>query len=205
MKGMLHASGVLCFSPSGLQRHPDAQEVLPQPGGQRAAGGGLGQVGQLLAHTNTCWSCCFIVVVHRPHVTSSVPPPTLTHVVVMASQVPVRGAGSGDGLRGVWGEDQPGDEKVAFSEAGFKRKSLIVVKRSHHIMRASRMMFIYIGSPSEPAASITSDVFCVLLLLQLDGGVVSLSMEEIKRVYPNVKSLVGNSVYVKASVLTKSG
>uniref|UniRef100_G3Q8J4 Complement component c3b, tandem duplicate 2 n=1 Tax=Gasterosteus aculeatus aculeatus TaxID=481459 RepID=G3Q8J4_GASAC len=39
----------------------------------------------------------------------------------------------------------------------------------------------------------------------LDGGVVSLSMEEIKRVYPNVKSLVGNSVYVKASVLTKSG
>lgn len=158
------------------------------------------------SHTpKICWSCCFIVVVHRPHVTSSVPPPTLTHVVVMASQVPVRGAGSGDGLRGVWGEDQPGDEKVAFSEAGFKRKSLIVVKRCHHIMRASRMMFIYIGSPSEPAASITSDVFCVLLLLQLDGGVVSLSMEEIKRVYPNVKSLVGNSVYVKASVLTKSG
>lgn len=30
-------------------------------------------------------------------------------------------------------------------------------------------------------------------------------MEEIKRVYPDVRSLVGNSVYVKASVLTKSG
>ncbi|KAM7010094.1 complement C3-like [Tautogolabrus adspersus] len=39
----------------------------------------------------------------------------------------------------------------------------------------------------------------------LDGGVVTLSMEEIKRAYPNIRSLVGNSVYVKASVLTKSG
>lgn len=42
-------------------------------------------------------------------------------------------------------------------------------------------------------------------LLQLDGGVVSLSMEEIKRAYPNVRTLVGNSIYVKASVLTTSG
>ncbi|XP_029283155.1 LOW QUALITY PROTEIN: venom factor-like [Cottoperca gobio] len=39
----------------------------------------------------------------------------------------------------------------------------------------------------------------------LDGGVVTLSMEEIKRAYPNIRSLVGHSVYVKASVLTKSG
>ncbi|XP_070684604.1 venom factor-like [Pempheris klunzingeri] len=39
----------------------------------------------------------------------------------------------------------------------------------------------------------------------LDGGVVSLSMDEIKTAYPNVTSLVGSSVYVKASVLTKSG
>ncbi|TNN27816.1 Complement C3 [Liparis tanakae] len=39
----------------------------------------------------------------------------------------------------------------------------------------------------------------------LDGGVVSLSMEEIKRTYPNVWSLVGKSLYVKASVLTQSG
>ncbi|XP_034756642.1 complement C3-like isoform X2 [Etheostoma cragini] len=39
----------------------------------------------------------------------------------------------------------------------------------------------------------------------LDGGVIRLSMEEIKRAYPDVRSLVGNSVYVKASVLTKSG
>lgn len=30
-------------------------------------------------------------------------------------------------------------------------------------------------------------------------------MDEIKRAYPNIRSLVGNSVYVKASVLTKSG
>ncbi|XP_028421447.1 complement C3 [Perca flavescens] len=39
----------------------------------------------------------------------------------------------------------------------------------------------------------------------LDGGVIRLSMEEIKRAYPDVRSLVGNSVYVKASVLTNSG
>uniref|UniRef100_UPI0037E9C17B venom factor-like n=1 Tax=Semicossyphus pulcher TaxID=241346 RepID=UPI0037E9C17B len=39
----------------------------------------------------------------------------------------------------------------------------------------------------------------------LDGGVVTLSMQEIKRAYPDIRSLVGNSVYVKASVLTKSG
>ncbi|TKS68660.1 Complement C3 [Collichthys lucidus] len=39
----------------------------------------------------------------------------------------------------------------------------------------------------------------------LEGGVVSLSMEELKTAYPNIRSLVGNSVYVKASVLTKSG
>ncbi|GLD63856.1 complement C3-like protein, partial [Lates japonicus] len=39
----------------------------------------------------------------------------------------------------------------------------------------------------------------------LDGGVIRLSMEEIKRAYPNTRSLVGNSVYVKASVLTKTG
>jgi len=43
------------------------------------------------------------------------------------------------------------------------------------------------------------------VLVQLDGGVVSLSMEEIKRTYPNVWSLVGKSLYVKASVLTQSG
>ncbi|XP_035515263.1 venom factor-like [Morone saxatilis] len=39
----------------------------------------------------------------------------------------------------------------------------------------------------------------------LDGGVVRLSMEELKRAYPDIRSLVGHSVYVKASVLTKSG
>lgn len=30
-------------------------------------------------------------------------------------------------------------------------------------------------------------------------------MEEIKSAYPNIRSLIGNSVYVKASVLTKTG
>ncbi|XP_023276467.1 complement C3-like [Seriola lalandi dorsalis] len=40
----------------------------------------------------------------------------------------------------------------------------------------------------------------------LDGGVVSLSMDEIRTAYPtDFRSLVGNSVYVKASVLTKTG
>ncbi|XP_058497234.1 complement C3-like [Solea solea] len=42
-------------------------------------------------------------------------------------------------------------------------------------------------------------------VLDLDGGVVTLSMNEIKAVYPDLRSLVGSSVYVKASVLTKSG
>lgn len=41
--------------------------------------------------------------------------------------------------------------------------------------------------------------------MQLDGGTVTLSMEEIKSAYPNIRSLIGNSVYVKASVLTKAG
>ncbi|KAL3066309.1 hypothetical protein OYC64_016296 [Pagothenia borchgrevinki] len=39
----------------------------------------------------------------------------------------------------------------------------------------------------------------------LDGGVVKLSIEELKRAHPNIRSLVGSSVYVKASVLTMSG
>uniref|UniRef100_A0A8C5DA84 Complement component c3b, tandem duplicate 2 n=1 Tax=Gouania willdenowi TaxID=441366 RepID=A0A8C5DA84_GOUWI len=44
--------------------------------------------------------------------------------------------------------------------------------------------------------------FC---LLQLNGGVVKLSMDELKMAYPNIRSLVGNSLYVRASVLTKTG
>ncbi|XP_061536079.1 complement C3b.1 [Phycodurus eques] len=39
----------------------------------------------------------------------------------------------------------------------------------------------------------------------LEGGVVKLSVDELKAAYPNVRTLVGNSVYVKASVLTKTG
>uniref|UniRef100_A0A8D3BHY9 Complement component c3b, tandem duplicate 2 n=1 Tax=Scophthalmus maximus TaxID=52904 RepID=A0A8D3BHY9_SCOMX len=42
-------------------------------------------------------------------------------------------------------------------------------------------------------------------LSDLDGGVVRLSVDEIKRAHPNIRSLVGSSVYVKASVLTRSG
>lgn len=41
--------------------------------------------------------------------------------------------------------------------------------------------------------------------MQLDGGRVSLSMEELKAAYPDPQTLVGHSVYVKASVLTKTG
>ncbi|XP_067252456.1 complement component c3b, tandem duplicate 2 [Chanodichthys erythropterus] len=42
-------------------------------------------------------------------------------------------------------------------------------------------------------------------LNDLNGGIVSLTMEEIKKVYPETNSLLGSSVYVKASVLTSSG
>ncbi|XP_056613917.1 complement C3-like [Triplophysa dalaica] len=42
-------------------------------------------------------------------------------------------------------------------------------------------------------------------LNNLDRGIVTLTMEEIKRVFPNTRSLVGSSVYVKASVMTSSG
>ncbi|XP_054864779.1 complement C3-like [Amphiprion ocellaris] len=44
----------------------------------------------------------------------------------------------------------------------------------------------------------------IVCFLQLDGGTVTLSMEELKRAYPNIRSLVGNSVYVKVSVLTST-
>ncbi|XP_054634136.1 complement C3-like [Dunckerocampus dactyliophorus] len=39
----------------------------------------------------------------------------------------------------------------------------------------------------------------------LEGGVVTLSMDELKRAYPNMRTLVGSSIYIKASVLTKTG
>ncbi|XP_009294664.1 complement C3b.1 isoform X1 [Danio rerio] len=39
----------------------------------------------------------------------------------------------------------------------------------------------------------------------LNGGSVSLTMEEIKRAYPDINSLLGSTLYVKASVLTSSG
>ncbi|XP_056125689.1 complement component c3b, tandem duplicate 2 isoform X1 [Rhinichthys klamathensis goyatoka] len=42
-------------------------------------------------------------------------------------------------------------------------------------------------------------------LNDLNGGIVSLTMEEIKRAYPDTNSLVGSSVYVKASVMTSTG
>ena len=34
---------------------------------------------------------------------------------------------------------------------------------------------------------------------------VKLSIEELKAAYPNIRSLEGNSIYVKASVLTTTG
>ncbi|XP_062845847.1 complement C3-like [Trichomycterus rosablanca] len=39
----------------------------------------------------------------------------------------------------------------------------------------------------------------------LDGGTVSLSIAEIKSTYPDINSLVGSSIYVKASVMTSTG
>lgn len=41
--------------------------------------------------------------------------------------------------------------------------------------------------------------------LQLNGKIVSLTMEEIKKAYPDISRLLGSSVYVKASVMTSSG
>ncbi|RXN39236.1 complement C3-like protein [Labeo rohita] len=42
-------------------------------------------------------------------------------------------------------------------------------------------------------------------LNDLNGGSVSLTIEEIKKAYPDTNSLLGSSVYVKASVMTSSG
>ncbi|XP_076841190.1 complement C3-like isoform X2 [Brachyhypopomus gauderio] len=39
----------------------------------------------------------------------------------------------------------------------------------------------------------------------LNGGIATLTMEELKRVHPNIRDLLGSSIYVKASVMTSSG
>ncbi|XP_053472713.1 complement C3 [Ictalurus furcatus] len=39
----------------------------------------------------------------------------------------------------------------------------------------------------------------------LDGGIATLTIAELKNVYPDINSIVGSSIYVKASVLTSSG
>ncbi|KAK2819584.1 hypothetical protein Q7C36_021230 [Tachysurus vachellii] len=39
----------------------------------------------------------------------------------------------------------------------------------------------------------------------LDGGIATLTIAEIKSTYPDINSIVGSSIYVKASVLTSSG
>nr|XP_024001406.1 venom factor-like [Salvelinus alpinus] len=39
----------------------------------------------------------------------------------------------------------------------------------------------------------------------LQQGTATLTMAEIRKAYPDLRSLVGSSIYVKASVLTKSG
>lgn len=41
--------------------------------------------------------------------------------------------------------------------------------------------------------------------LQLENGVVTLSMDEIKTAYPDTRTLVGKTIYIKASVLTQTG
>lgn len=42
-------------------------------------------------------------------------------------------------------------------------------------------------------------------LPQLDGGIVRLHVGDIKKLYPDIRVLVGSSIYVKASVVTTSG
>ncbi|XP_056135701.1 complement component c3b, tandem duplicate 2 [Lampris incognitus] len=42
-------------------------------------------------------------------------------------------------------------------------------------------------------------------VFDLNNGVAKLSMDELRQAYPDIRSVVGCSVYVKASVLTKSG
>lgn len=41
--------------------------------------------------------------------------------------------------------------------------------------------------------------------LQLDGGIATLTIAELKNAYPDINSIVGSSIYIKASVLTSSG
>lgn len=53
-------------------------------------------------------------------------------------QVPVWRASSGDGLCGVWSEDQPRDDKVAVSEAGVKCKSLLHPRSCHLLSLISK-------------------------------------------------------------------
>ena len=66
-------------------------------------------------------------------------------IVVIVFQVPVWGAGPGDGLCGVWSDDQPRDEKAAFSEAGVGCKSLLHPKilKGGSLKKLSRLWGCY--------------------------------------------------------------
>ncbi|XP_040891990.1 complement C3-like [Toxotes jaculatrix] len=100
----------------------------------------------------------------------------------------------------------------AFNVTLTPRKSFLSLNDDELVVEISAR-YLY-GEPVQGTAYVVFGVLidkemrrfpAVKQVSDLDGGVVSLSMEEIKRAYPNVRSLVGNSVYVKASVLTKSG
>ncbi|XP_041789834.1 complement C3-like [Chelmon rostratus] len=100
----------------------------------------------------------------------------------------------------------------AFNVTLTPRKSFLSLDDSELVVEISAR-YLY-GEPVQGTAFVVFGVKInqemirlpsVKQLSDLDGGVVRLSMEEIKRAYPNVRSLVGNSVYVKASVLTKTG
>ncbi|XP_041838364.1 complement C3-like [Melanotaenia boesemani] len=100
----------------------------------------------------------------------------------------------------------------AFNVTLTPRKSFLSVDDSELLVEISAN-YLY-GQPVQGTAYVVFGVLTnqemrrlpsVKQLSDLDKGVVKLSMEEIKQVYPNIKSLVGSSVYVKASVLTNTG
>nr|XP_046229928.1 complement C3-like isoform X2 [Scatophagus argus] len=100
----------------------------------------------------------------------------------------------------------------AFNVTLTPRKSFLSLDDSELVVEISAR-YLY-GEPVQGTAYVVFGVKInqekirlpsVKQISDLEGGVVRLSMEELKRAYPNIRSLVGNSLYVKASVLTKSG
>uniref|UniRef100_A0A8C9XMR8 Complement component c3b, tandem duplicate 2 n=1 Tax=Sander lucioperca TaxID=283035 RepID=A0A8C9XMR8_SANLU len=100
----------------------------------------------------------------------------------------------------------------AFNVTLTPRKSFLTLDDSELIVDISAR-YLY-GEPVQGTAYVVFGVKInqemrrlpsVKQVLDLDEGVIRLSMDEIKRAYTDIRALVGNSVYVKASVLTKSG